>query len=77
MGINSLDEVCWFLKATDKKRSCFVNGSLDFHSEADFAIQLLANSNDWFIATLWKDTANVVSIGMQGQSEAKSVFGGQ
>ena len=43
----------------------------------DNIVQLLANSNDWFIATLWKDTTNVVGIGMQAQSEAKSAFGGQ
>lgn len=43
----------------------------------DNVVQLLANSNDWFVATLWRDTANVVGIGMQSQSEAKSAFGGQ
>ena len=42
----------------------------------DNVVQLLANSTDWFVATLWKDTANVVGIGMQSQSEAKSAFGG-
>ena len=43
----------------------------------DNVAQLLANFNDWPIATLWKDTANVIGIGMQAQSEAKSVFTGQ
>ena len=31
----------------------------------DNVVQLLATSNDWFVATLWKDTANIVGMGVQ------------
>ena len=31
----------------------------------DNVVQLLAASNDWFVATLWKDTANIVGMGVQ------------
>ena len=43
----------------------------------DNVLQLLVNFSGWFVATLWKGTANVIGIGMQAQSEAKSAFGGQ
>ena len=43
----------------------------------DDVVQLLANSNEWFVPTLWMDTANVIDIGLQAQSVAKSVFGGE
>lgn len=31
----------------------------------DNVVQLFANSTDWFVATLWKDIANVVGMGVQ------------
>ena len=31
----------------------------------DNVVQLLASSTDWFVATLWKDTANIVGMGVQ------------
>ena len=42
----------------------------------DNVVQLLANSSDWFVALLWKDTANVVGIQATGDtSSAASKFG--
>ena len=31
----------------------------------DNVIQLLVGSGDWFVATLWKDTAHIVGMGVQ------------
>ena len=31
----------------------------------DNVIQLLVGSADWFVATLWKDTAHIVGMGAQ------------
>ena len=31
----------------------------------DNVIQLLVGSADWFVATLWKDTAHIVGMGVQ------------
>ena len=41
----------------------------------DNVVQLLANSSDWFVATLWKDTANIVSIHAKDAGETASKFG--
>ena len=43
----------------------------------DNVVQLLCNSSDWFVATLWKDTANIVSIHAKDAGETASKFGGQ
>ena len=45
----------------------------------DNVVQLLANSSDWFVAALWRDTANVVSLqAREGSSDsAASKFGAQ
>ena len=42
----------------------------------DNIVQLLASSSDPFVATLWRDTANIVSMGVGGDSTA-SKFGAQ
>ena len=44
----------------------------------DNIVSLLANSSDQFVASLWKDTANIVSINVGSQdSGPASKFGGQ
>ena len=43
----------------------------------DNVVSLLANSSDTFVATLWKDTANIVSLTVKDQGEgAAAKFGG-
>ena len=42
----------------------------------DNIVQLLANSSDPFVASLWRDTANIVSMGVGGDAAA-SKFGAQ
>ena len=43
----------------------------------DNIVQLLANSSDWFVAQLWKDTANVVGIQASGDSSAAAAAAGK
>lgn len=45
----------------------------------DNIVQLLAGSSDQFVASLWKDTTNIVSMGAGGGSteSAGAKFGGQ
>lgn len=45
----------------------------------DNVVSLLANSSDSFCATLWKDTANIVSMHAKegGSDSAASKFGAQ
>ncbi len=45
----------------------------------DNIVSLMANSSDWFVAALWKDTANIVSIHAKegGSDAAASKFGAQ
>lgn len=43
----------------------------------DNVVSLLASSSDWFVATLWKDTANVVSLHAKEPGDgATAKFGG-
>ncbi len=42
----------------------------------DNVVSLLANSSDTFVSSLWKDTANIVSMGV-GAESAGSKFGAQ
>ena len=43
----------------------------------DNVVQLLANSSDWFVAQLWRDTANVVGIQPSEGAAAAGKFGVQ
>ena len=43
----------------------------------DNVVSLLSNSTDWFVAALWKDTANIVSLHAKDDSSAGAKFGGQ
>ena len=44
----------------------------------DNVVQLLAGSSDWFVAQLWKDTANVVGIQQtEGTAATAGKFGVQ
>ena len=43
----------------------------------DNIVSLMVGSSDWFIATLWKDTANVVSLHASEAGSTSSKFGGQ
>ena len=43
----------------------------------DNVVSILANSSDWFVAALWKDTANIVSLTAKEPGDgAASKFGG-
>ena len=43
----------------------------------DNIVQLLAGSSDWFVAQLWRDTANIVGIQASEASGAAGKFGAQ
>ncbi|CAI8034560.1 Myosin-10 [Geodia barretti] len=43
----------------------------------DNIVQLLANSNDWFVAQLWRDTANIVGMQTSDAAAAAGKFGVQ
>lgn len=44
----------------------------------DNVVSLLANSSDWFVAALWKDIANIVSLHAKDGSEGGAgKFGAQ
>ena len=42
----------------------------------DNVVSLFANSSDWFVATLWKDLGNVVSLQAKDSEGAAAKFGG-
>ena len=44
----------------------------------DNVVSLLGNSSDQFVASLWRDTANIVSLhANQGEGAASTKFGAQ
>ena len=44
----------------------------------DNVVSLFANSSDWFVGALWKDTGNIVSIhAKDGGDGAAAKFGAQ
>ena len=56
------------------------SGGMESPSMTINVVQLLCNPSDWFVyfvATLWKDTANIVSIHAKEAGEAAGMFGGQ
>ncbi len=43
----------------------------------DNVVSLMGSSSDWFVAALWRDTANIVSLHANDSSNASSKFGAQ
>ena len=43
----------------------------------DNVVSLMGYSSDWFVAALWKDTANIVSLHANDTGSASPKFGAQ